>query len=220
MAWQLVLLNGGQPNESTQFPIQNGEFKRDPCTGATQPAVFVSGGVSDAVLAEIEAVQPYVRGDGAEGKYLGRINALNVIDKHRHLILNAVGIMGMHGYVTNEPIARLIVPGPLKDGEVVMVVTYAASEPEPNAQMSPSVDIVFGKGAPKPLIGERVLAQMAVMYLYAERVINRFRPLFREATVNENEILARLNRPHVWDEDAQPARIAIDDMRPLMYPAA
>lgn len=87
VAWQLVVLDGGTPNETTMFPLIERAPNRD---GTPRAPLVVKPGISDpAIMAAVEAMQPI-----AEARYghdprtdaLGIIGRLNNIDKHRLLL--------------------------------------------------------------------------------------------------------------------------------------
>lgn len=95
-AWQLVLDNGGSPDENTRFPILKVAPSAD--RHGRHPPPHIAGGVSDKALAIIEETQPYRRfPDFVETDALYVLHRLSIIDKHRHIAikgeaLNAVGI--------------------------------------------------------------------------------------------------------------------------------
>jgi hypothetical protein len=96
LAYQLVLVSGNKPNESTQFPIRKssygarrGRFRRW-LGGKSQPAE-ISGGVRDDILKVVQAIQPYNRGNRI-GEQLWMLHQLDVIDKHRQLLLTTVAV--------------------------------------------------------------------------------------------------------------------------------
>jgi hypothetical protein len=82
LAWQLVLLDGGSPNESTQMPLYDSE--RDTKGRQRVPNIKPGIGRSD-ILSAIDQIQPYRRG-GRWVDQLSVVNELSRIDKHRLLI--------------------------------------------------------------------------------------------------------------------------------------
>lgn len=125
LAWQLVILDGGQPTEATQFPIHASptNAKGSPRTVTIQP------GISDRrILDALVEVQPF-----SEAKYghdpktsaLWIVHRLNIIDKHRLLVTIAHTVdhdlPAWWGSNDGEPTpSYTIEPGPLHDGDVVM----------------------------------------------------------------------------------------------------
>ncbi|HEX4110081.1 MAG TPA: hypothetical protein VHX88_18260 [Solirubrobacteraceae bacterium] len=86
LAWQLVLLDGTQPNRQTQFPILD-------CPPAATTDLLRQ--VADPeILSLVDACQPYAGGAGgpvspsqAHGQPLWVLRCLNNIDKHRLLLV-------------------------------------------------------------------------------------------------------------------------------------
>jgi hypothetical protein len=93
LAWQLVLENGGAPDERTCFPI----LRAGPTPKRGQPPAppSVSGGVSVAASALIERHQPYRFGwlDPSDPPWL--LQRLNIIDKHRQMAIWGVALVNM-----------------------------------------------------------------------------------------------------------------------------
>jgi hypothetical protein len=177
LAWQLVKLNRGSPNESTQFPIWPNEFRY---VDGAQKALWVSGGVSPAALGEIKAVQPYQRPDRLDFDFLWRLRNLDVIDKHRHLTFHAAAVRG---------VARTAGPHDespdfsfrwkaFRNGEIVLVATYPRPQHEPDLSLNPAILVVLAEGAPKHMVGEQVIVAVVNLYCHVQLVIDRFRPMF------------------------------------------
>lgn len=78
LAWELVLANGQQPTRDTSFPISDDEpsFKDN-----LQKQLH---GASAAARTAVENLKPY-KGGGSDD--LWRIHTLNLIDKHRMIVL-------------------------------------------------------------------------------------------------------------------------------------
>lgn len=96
LAYQLVLVSGNKSNERTQFPIRKsshgarrGRFRR--WLGRKSQPAEISGGVRADILKVVQAVQPYNRGNRI-GEQLWMLHQLDVIDKHRQLLLTTVAI--------------------------------------------------------------------------------------------------------------------------------
>jgi len=92
LAWQMVRENGGEPDDSTYFPIL--PVPRDaPQKGPNRgkhPLPNVQGGVSDAARAVLEEAQPYKWGDDYAKHPFWVLNWLNIRDKHRHIAIRGV----------------------------------------------------------------------------------------------------------------------------------
>ena len=76
LIWQLVVANGGQPNDKTAFPIWPSEARYK----AGGPGY--AKGVSEAALTVLDGLKPYKGGNPA----LWRLHKLDIIDKHRLLL--------------------------------------------------------------------------------------------------------------------------------------
>ncbi len=182
LAWELVKLNGGKPSEATQFPIRASRISHNVNSQVANPtAVAVSGGVSAEALKRIEAVQPYTNPRGHDLDLLWQLHRLDVIDKHRHLVLHATAVHSVsQGGGASDTANLIFTKHPLKDRRVVLVVTYPTprQEPDPEVRLHPTV--VFGKGAPKALMHVGVDGTMINLYARVEDVIGTFRDLFNE----------------------------------------
>ncbi|HWD10836.1 MAG TPA: hypothetical protein VG366_03265 [Solirubrobacteraceae bacterium] len=90
LVWQLVVLNGREPDDGHSFPIRAEEppegfaveMRREGEGGRGRVRHGPLLGVSDDALAIIEACQPY---KGGNGLLLQRLHVLWNTDKHRHL---------------------------------------------------------------------------------------------------------------------------------------
>ncbi len=90
VAWQLVIANGGVPDDNTAFPI----WDRKPRDGVFAPKSCA--GMSKDALALIEGMQPYQAGDRARQHVLWFVRELSNTDKHRTLNLTAASVSGMN----------------------------------------------------------------------------------------------------------------------------
>ncbi|MCE9621865.1 MAG: hypothetical protein K8R99_05915 [Actinomycetia bacterium] len=186
LAWQLVLLNGGEPHELTQFPIRSAEFRY--IDRVAQPAVVVRGGVSDIALSKIRAVQPYATEGGTRDSGLWWLHKLNVIDKHRHLLVFAAGAFGLFGGWT-FPTSIITPLKPLKRDEVVMVLTYASRQ-EVHKDMKPMLAVFLAKtGVVVPTDRRHMSSLMDGIYMAVETVIDRFRPMFGIPTISTDDAM-------------------------------
>lgn len=89
LAWELVEANqAGAASENTRFPI----LKVPPTANQSgvSPPPHVSGNVSATASTLIEREQPYQLGSAFAAHPLYILNALNNIDKHRHITIRGV----------------------------------------------------------------------------------------------------------------------------------
>jgi hypothetical protein len=141
LAWQLVIANGGSPNNATHFPI----FQRKPVAGKM---LEVIGGAPLGALQIIEAAQPY--NGTQDGIKLGKIHSLDGSDKHREIVVTAarVHLASMHGPAPLPGNAITFTRRPLANDNVVAVVKYL----EPQLEASPNISFVpymtFGSRSP------------------------------------------------------------------------
>lgn len=86
LAWQLVVLDNGQPTRDTMFPLHESSVNQH----GNPRVLTIQPGITDPqIMAAVEAMQPY-----AEAKYghdprtdaLGIIGRLDNVDKHRLLL--------------------------------------------------------------------------------------------------------------------------------------
>lgn len=188
LAWLLVQRNRGQPGEATQFPVRASRIVHDPCSGGAQPApLTISGGVSAEALKKLDAVQPYNAPNGHRNDLLWLLHRLDVIDKHRHLVLHAVAVHGFRQTLVvgdlGEMPSAVVTGRPLKHREIVLVLTYPTPRAEPNPQVQIYPSVVFGQGAPKALIRAGVQSAMGNIYVRVEEVVDLFRPMFEKHTI-------------------------------------
>lgn len=96
LVWQLVILNGGKPDDGHSFPLRGeepldfrAEMRREWKDRRGRSRHGPLFGLSDQAVAIIEACQPY---KGQNFLLLGRLHDLWNTDKHRHLLpINLVG---------------------------------------------------------------------------------------------------------------------------------
>jgi hypothetical protein len=86
VAWQLVLLDGGQPNDETTFPLHETRSNRK----GNPRQLTIKPGIRDPrIMAAVEAMQPFSEanyGRDPATDALGIIRRLDNIDKHRLLL--------------------------------------------------------------------------------------------------------------------------------------
>lgn len=138
LAWQLVILDGGTPNENTQFPIL--EAAPVDRAGNRRPVQLKPPVSSREILHALERAQPYSRMDGAAidatQMPLWAIKRLNNIDKHRLLLVVAcvLNIRDMSwGLPEGTPSPRVSVNRrSLKDGDSVAWFDFQGAKTPPN----------------------------------------------------------------------------------------
>ncbi len=80
LIWQLVIVGGGKPTRSNQFPI----FTQEPHTERQREAWDrMTNGLSEDILNAVKQVQPYTTPDRAKETGLALLNGLSNEDKHR-----------------------------------------------------------------------------------------------------------------------------------------
>jgi hypothetical protein len=182
LAYQLVLLGTGQDasEERIYFPIASDAKK----FGQLAPSQL-RGARREAVTA-IEAVQPYSVGND----YLTRLHRLNIIDKHRALLLigsayRAVDVMPILKRTLKSPISEAAFGSlwlrpadtlfPLKVGAVLFV-------DGPDAEPDPAIQFMFDVYLSEPAVmgdPQPLLKTVQDISVEVERVIRTFLPLLR-----------------------------------------
>jgi hypothetical protein len=145
LVWQLVLLNGQQPDKRHYFPI----LKEEPEDGFVTAMRRTGGGrrgalrgTSDEAIAVIEAAQPYNRADGV---LLLRLHRFWNLDKHQLLL--PVHFMTPRPRLIPENIDVLKREDRLEnDVYIVQVQTHPGTRVDIEPQ--PPTDITFGESHP------------------------------------------------------------------------
>lgn len=135
-AWQLLLLDGGEPDERTHFPI-----KDDPFNDKGKLRLAKIPHLKDPKFcAAVEEVQPYHGMDGVpifDEHPLRRLQLTNNWDKHRLLLL-AVQVLDLGSiyWAGNEtdpsPVRWAFARAPLKEGSEVARFNFGDQERPPN----------------------------------------------------------------------------------------
>jgi len=132
LAWQLVLFDGGQPNEDTSFPILTSPPRR--------PLTIKPGISNPAIIAALTEAQPFSEarhGHDPHDDALELVRVLNNYDKHRLLLAVVCSIDGdlpaywgsNHG--DPQPAYRFSV-GPLMPQSVVAEFDFGAHRCPPH----------------------------------------------------------------------------------------
>jgi hypothetical protein len=187
LAWQLVLLDNGDPNEETQFPIRETPFNK---AGEIQPTQLKPAIRRPEILSALEEAQPYYENGGPQESLLWALSRLNNIDKHRLLLVVACVFVPDHMWWSSEeddpaPTIRANI-GPLKDGDRVAWFDFQGAEPPPGFDPHPTLQVSLLEGRTKHLIGKMSVtnALHGLIYEVEWGVINRwFRGLFPPISV-------------------------------------
>ncbi len=189
LAWQLVELDNGTPNEQTQFPIRDSP---DDKNGNRLPLRDLLPQVKHPeILKLIDECQPYNAGDGTDHTVqharttpLWHLKALNNVDKHRLLLVVASAVdfdsmwWGWHD-ATSAPDYRLNFE-PLTEGAPVAWFDFGGTPAPYHFDPHPAVRVTLRDPvAPAlwlhPLVG--VIDNLA-WWVEWQVVNERFRPLF------------------------------------------
>jgi hypothetical protein len=138
LAWDLVLANGGMPHKRTGFPLCD-QPESFPSTGVQKQIA----GMSQTVQAQIESLQPYnTRYPLDTQHFLGLLNTLGNIEKHRHFNLIAASV-DLAAFNVDEALLRksFIHHGPVEDGTIL-----ATAEGIVNMDFLAAFGIAFGQG--------------------------------------------------------------------------
>lgn len=87
LAWQLAAIKTNPPSEKVCFPVLE-----ENTLGAQGKFREATLGIPGEAIAIMQELQPYQHGNAAKDTHLWRLNKLWNIEKHRHLIINAMTI--------------------------------------------------------------------------------------------------------------------------------
>jgi hypothetical protein len=182
LALQLVILDGGNPSEYTQFPIYD-----SPTNDKGNPRfVTIQPRIQDArIRAALEKVQPYQYATPAETE-LSVISALNNYDKHR-LLLTVAGVLDVDANPPSYSLAEGVAApeirinlAPLGDGAPVAWFDFQGAPAPPDFE--PHIFLAFTlREGPVPWMRHRAVPELLEGLLYSMTwlVINeRFLPFF------------------------------------------
>jgi hypothetical protein len=112
LAWQLVLASGGQPDDNTSFPV----LRTPPTPGRYRPThPQIPPGVTPAIRAVLDTVQPYQRAD-PDRHQLALLHDADIADKHHALLVTTDIDMGGAAWVGEEFQPNWFGSGPFEDG--------------------------------------------------------------------------------------------------------
>lgn len=186
LAWQLVVLDGGQPNDYTQFPVYDTptNAKGNPRTVTIQPGIM-----NQAVLNALVDMQPFQRpqyGEPATDSMLWVLHRLDIIDKHR-LLLTAVHRLDFDkpawwGSNDGDPSPRWSFnPRPLSSGDWVAKFDFGDRLAPPHFDPHLGLAMTLAEPESKWLQGSDVVDGMRGMHHFVSAEINwRFLRLFDE----------------------------------------
>ena len=106
LVWELALAAKTEPGEKHAFPVcaTHKAFKDEIRRGRLS-------GLPEAMIAKIEALQPYHRGENWEASVLWVLNQFTNINKHRRILLTV-----LDPFFTKDP--AFAIPGPVKTKRV------------------------------------------------------------------------------------------------------
>jgi hypothetical protein len=175
LAYQLVLLSGGQPTNSTAFPILN-RPPRKWCGRRELPVI--SGGIPEVVRELLDSIQPYQR------RYPHDLDALRDLDNiDKHKVIVAVSTASRAHGTTFDPdnpppeSDTQWTRRPLKHGEVVAILIYEAPNPQPDPHLEFIAQPSFGLGQPLAREDVRIILKHSLRARVQE-AIDLFKPMF------------------------------------------
>jgi hypothetical protein len=180
LAWQLVVANGAEPTNRTQFPIYG-----DEAAFRSARAQEVVAGMSDGDRAAIEELQPFHQDPVQEKPHpLTVLHELSNVDKHRVVHTTLVETAGSQFKIYDlEDISAIGEMktrfGVLEDGEELVRVRVFPDGPVPRLKVDAqlALDVVFADTA-SAVHAESVLGVLLELGEYVDNVIDRFTSRF------------------------------------------
>jgi len=164
LAWQLVLVNGGQPDERrTAFPLYDSPDRwQDWWKSKTK-------GMSAPAIALIKSYQPCFQTHPYRAKWASWLENLCNLDKHRHLYVTfAATAGGMFSRPIPYEARWFIHEGPIENGTMVASIEKAHAD----VDFGFFGDIAFGN--PGPANDELVYPTLQALGLFVETVLEDF----------------------------------------------
>ena len=181
LAWQLVLRDGGDPNNQTQFPIYDNEEAFGNNVARRLP------GVTEEHLNAIEALQPYQRSPAAPAEdHFAAIQLLSNTDKHRVLATTVVQSQGSQFVFRLTRDVRGLWPesitatfGPMVRGAEVVRVKVEVDGPNPEMTVDMKLKLNFAFDEPETVFdSESVLGALDEFAEVVAAAILSFEPVF------------------------------------------
>jgi hypothetical protein len=144
LAWQLVRENGGNPGDSTAWPIISAAplpYKKGPNRGQL-PLPNVEGGVSDTAREIMGEAQPYQWDVGYEAHPFYILNWLNIRDKHRHIAIRGVDVSNLVTAVGIRPLEPVAwTARTVKSDEYGAEVEFVPDDPEVDVTITGTLQV-------------------------------------------------------------------------------
>jgi hypothetical protein len=181
LAHQLVIIDGGQPGKQTYFPIRDQPlYKGQRRLGAPLNPVIRDMNIRDA----IEKVQPYNLPVPLAHHHLWITNRLDIIDKHRLLLVMAVtpdphGMWWDHPEGMTSPTVR-VNRAALMDGSVVAWFDFHGTEPPCNFNPHPLIQVTLNEPDTTRLTGMDLTSALRALVGWVEGTViaRHFRHFF------------------------------------------
>lgn len=182
LAWELVRISERGPGRRTQFPILDSAPMQRRCLVKRQVPVTIRPSVREEIRRLVEHVQPY---SGTEaGQWLWQLNELDVVDKHRHLIvtMSAIDTAWTATPDASElPLIKLL-PAPLAHNEVVATVTYPVSRNEPDPHLHFQLGVRFDRSVGARFDRQPLRSVLGnIIWTVEDEVVPLFAPFFPTA---------------------------------------
>jgi hypothetical protein len=170
LVWQLAESNGGPGNKGHMFPICNSatEYQKPKTSRKVQ-------GIHPDAEKIIDSLKPYAGGNDE----LWAIHELDIIDKHRLLIVAAAAMSGIFaGHVVRNWIAEATRWSPgmrypvLKEADIVYRIAVGSPDYDKDFQLT--IEIAFGE--PKIIEGKPVSPFLHQMAGLVDRIVDLFVP--------------------------------------------
>jgi hypothetical protein len=185
LAWQLVLLDGGNPGDDTQFPVRASPFDKK---GQLFRARLIPPVSNAQILDTLEECQPYRGPDGEPAAFtdspLWQLHRMNIIDKHR-LLLVVVCVLDVDnmywGAAADDPAPSVqITIEPAEEGAPVAWFDFHGAEPPADFDPHPALAVALHEGEfPEiSLLPIHNVLSTLVWWVEWHIVGMRFRPLF------------------------------------------
>lgn len=153
IAYAFAKPSNWKEEKKVAFPLcsKRSEFR------ARAPALLP--GISRKVMAAVQRAQPYHGGKGSKTKALGQIQAINNWDKHRSMLVAAVGSPEVNFTAHTLPPTdivsfRIFAKRPFKLGTIICRFQLAESKTKPKMSVTGKlkIHIVFADGMPKEVV--------------------------------------------------------------------